>query len=76
MDNANLYQCELRKGRRVHYAWLDARGAWVGAVVELALPGNLKDPGWRVVSVLGSLPQEQLTLGVPDFRFHRARIPA
>ena len=76
MDNATMFQCELRKGRRVHHAWLDARGAWVGAVVVLDLGNGIKDPGWRVVGILGSLPQEQLTLGFPDFKYHRARILA
>lgn len=71
-----MYQCELRKGKRQHVAWLEARGAWVGAVVELALAEGLKDPGWRVVTVLHSLPEEQLTLGAPHFKFHRTRVPA
>ena len=73
MPSNLMYQCELRKGPRTHVAWIEARGAKVGAVVELKLGEGLRDPGWSVTQVYGSLPEEQVTLNAMAFKYHRTR---
>lgn len=73
MDQRTMFQCELRKGRRVHIGWIESRGAWVGAAVELKLGDGLRDPGWRVTQVWGSMPEEQVMVNATAYKYHRAR---
>ena len=73
MQGREMNQVELRKDQRVHVGWIEARGARVGATVELKLGEGQRDPGWQVTRVWGPLPEAQVLLNATAHKYHRAR---
>lgn len=55
---AKMFQCELVKDNRHEVAWIDERGAFVGAVVSVPELGGY----WKIVAVYApGLQKEELT---------------
>lgn len=73
MTEKRMYQVELRKGSNIHVAWIEERGARVGAVVELKLGDGVRDPRWAVTQVWGSQPESLVYQNAEAYKYHRGR---
>lgn len=69
-DSKLYYQCRLRCGTTYTTAWIEARGAKVGASVELLPEREI----WQVVEVFGhAIPESMLK---EHQRMHRNSLPS
>lgn len=70
MNDKQYFQCRLRRGNGETLGWIEARGAKVGASVEL-LPSR---EFWEVVEVFElGLPEDMLK---EQQRLHRNSLPS
>jgi hypothetical protein len=66
-----MTQVQLQRGPNVQVAWIEDRGAKLGANVTLKLGEGDRDPGWVVTDVFGSLPEAQVLLNATAHKHHR-----
>ena len=73
MSKDLMFQCRLRKENREDVAWIEARGAKVGAVVEIK-NGEERDPGWEVLEVYQpGKPSAEVHENARSWKNHRSR---
>jgi len=68
-----MKQCTLRKENSHTTAWIPEHGAIVGNIVELK---TLKEPGWEVISVGGSMDEADLREHTKMHQVHRQGLNA
>ncbi|MDB5097683.1 MAG: hypothetical protein JWM80_2104 [Cyanobacteria bacterium RYN_339] len=68
-----MKQVDLQRGASVQTAWIEARGARLGATIELKLGEGERSPGWQVTRVYQQgLPEEQVLINATAHKHHRA----
>lgn len=67
-----MKQVDLRRGQNVQTAWIEERGARLGAIVELKLGEGERSPDWKVTRVYSQgLPDEQVMQNATAYKYHR-----
>jgi hypothetical protein len=67
-----MKQVDLQRGVNVQTAWIEERGARLGATVELKLGEGVTSPGWRVTRVYDhGRPDAEVQRDATAYKSHR-----